>query len=269
MYLRLSLKFAFFVFILVFFGIETMFAQDSSCLVVMEVRKHRSETLIKNARASAFNSVTKKVYKSGLRNGMPFFKALPEGKYRITVSKNRYFRSADDFYVSCDEGADPLYIELYKGTPRKIVKLYKRQVRAMRLNVPTIKGEIDSDSFERNSDAKNDLGDDVGPPPPPPRPIKQRPPIPKRIIVGVVNGKALSLPKPEYPPAAKAAKIKGAVRVAVVVGKNGLVISASAISGHPLLRASSVAAARKAKFAPTRLSGQPVEVSGVIVYNYQ
>jgi TonB family protein len=107
--------------------------------------------------------------------------------------------------------------------------------------------------------------DDDPPPPPPPKP----PPVPKRISGGVVNGKAISLPVPAYPPAARAANIRGSVNVAVVIGKNGSVMSASAVSGHPLLRSAAVSAARRARFAPTVLSGQPVEVSGVIVYNFQ
>jgi len=40
------------------------------------------------------------------------------------------------------------------------------------------------------------------------------------------------------------------------------------VSGHPLLRAAAVAAARGARFSPTKLSGQPVKVSGVITYNF-
>jgi outer membrane biosynthesis protein TonB len=46
------------------------------------------------------------------------------------------------------------------------------------------------------------------------------------------------------------------------------VISAHAVSGHPLLQAAAVGAARASKFTPTKLSGQPVKVSGVIIYNF-
>jgi len=106
-------------------------------------------------------------------------------------------------------------------------------------------------------------------PPPPPPPKKEPPPVPKRISQGVINGKAVSLPKPAYPPAARAVRASGAVNVSVVISKDGSVMSASANSGHPLLRAAAVSAARRARFAPTLLSGQPVEVSGVIVYNFQ
>lgn len=101
---------------------------------------------------------------------------------------------------------------------------------------------------------------------PPPKPPK--PPVPKRISKGVVNGQAVSLPKPAYPAAARAVNAKGSVSVAIVISKSGSVMSARAVSGHPLLRRAAQSAARRARFRPTLLSGQPVEVSGVIVYNF-
>ena len=91
---------------------------------------------------------------------------------------------------------------------------------------------------------------------------------PKTISAGVVNGKAKTLPVPEYPAEAKAVKAAGAVNVQVTIDENGNVISAAATSGHSLLRASAVEAARQAKFSPTLLSGKPVKVTGVIVYNF-
>ena len=66
----------------------------------------------------------------------------------------------------------------------------------------------------------------------------------------VLNGKATSLPIPAYPPIAKAARASGNVTVEVTVDEDGNVVAAKAVSGHPLLQAASVAAARNAKFAP-------------------
>ena len=109
-----------------------------------------------------------------------------------------------------------------------------------------------------------DTGGDAAPPPPPP--VKK--PVPKQISGGVLNGKATSLPKPPYPPAARAVRAAGAVSVQVLIDESGSVVSASAVSGHPLLRAAAVQAARGARFSPTMLSGQPVKVSGVITYNF-
>jgi protein TonB len=102
------------------------------------------------------------------------------------------------------------------------------------------------------------------PPPPEPKPTPPRAPI----SGGVLNGKAISLPKPNYPPIAKQAHASGTVVVQVTIDENGNVISAHAVSGHPLLQGVAVAAARGARFSPTKLSGQPVKVTGVITYNF-
>ncbi len=173
----------------------------------------------------------------------------------------------------------------------------KQDFQQMRKDTPTVKGSNNSNAFDdaKNRPSNEDLnrggdfkvggdGDGKGnadsgreqptprPPadaPPPPPPPPPPPKVPSRISGGVVNGKATSLPKPAYPAAARAANIKGSVNVAIVISKSGSVMSASAVSGHPLLRAAAVSAARNARFAPTMLSGQAVEVSGVIVYNFQ
>lgn len=90
----------------------------------------------------------------------------------------------------------------------------------------------------------------------------------KSVSGGVLNGKATNLVKPAYPAAAKAVKAQGAVNVQVVIDEQGSVVSATAVSGHPLLREASVTAARASKFSPTTLEGKPVKVTGVIVYNF-
>ncbi len=109
--------------------------------------------------------------------------------------------------------------------------------------------------------AKVNIADE---PPPPPAPTPPRAPI----SGGVLNGKAISLPKPVYPAIAKQAHASGTVVVQVVIDENGNVISAQPVSGHPLLRAVAAQAARGARFSPTKLSGQPVKVTGVITYNF-
>jgi protein TonB len=111
-------------------------------------------------------------------------------------------------------------------------------------------------------DVEKKAENDVPPPPPPPKAP------PKTVSGGVLNGKATSLPKPAYPAAARAVQASGPVNVQVLIDESGHVVSASAVSGHPLLRAAAVSAARGARFSPTLLSGQPVKVSGVITYNF-
>ena len=101
------------------------------------------------------------------------------------------------------------------------------------------------------------------PPPPAAKPTPHAP-----ISGGVLNGRALSLPKPSYPAIARQAHASGTVVVQVLIDENGAVIAAHAISGHPLLQAVAVQAAHQARFSPTKLSGQPVKVNGVIQYNF-
>ncbi len=92
--------------------------------------------------------------------------------------------------------------------------------------------------------------------------------MPKKVSGGVLNGKAISLPKPEYPAAARAVQASGAVNVQITINEQGDVVSASAVSGHPLLRQAAEQAARSSRFAPTMLQGVPVSVTGVLVYSF-
>jgi hypothetical protein len=60
----------------------------------------------------------------------------------------------------------------------------------------------------------------------------------------------------------------GLVTVEVIVDETGKVISATATSGPGVLRDVAVQAALRARFSPTKLSGQPVKVAGLINYKF-
>jgi TonB family protein len=107
--------------------------------------------------------------------------------------------------------------------------------------------------------------DDV-PPPPPAKPVAKAPVRP--ISGGVLNGKAISMPKPLYPETARRTRMTGIVSVEVVIDVSGKVIGARAVSGPEMLRDAAERAAKQARFTPALLSGQPVRVSGVINYNF-
>ncbi len=92
---------------------------------------------------------------------------------------------------------------------------------------------------------------------------------PRKISRGVINGNAINLTTPAYPAAASSIRANGSVNVQVTIDEKGNVISAQAVSGHPLLRAASEAAARNSKFQPTLMSGKPIQTTGIIVYNFQ
>ena len=106
--------------------------------------------------------------------------------------------------------------------------------------------------------------------PPPPPPEKPQPPKDKIVKVSkVLNSEAISLPKPRYPPLAIQIHLEGVVNVQVLIDETGRVVSAKAVSGHPVLVAEAVRAATQARFSPTILGEQPVKVSGVISYNFK
>ncbi|HEV2708043.1 MAG TPA: TonB family protein [Pyrinomonadaceae bacterium] len=100
----------------------------------------------------------------------------------------------------------------------------------------------------------------------PARPVARGPVKP--VSGGILNGKAVKLPAPEYPEVARRQRTMGMVTVEVVVDVTGRVISAKAVGGPIILQSAAEKAALAARFSPTLLSGQPVKVSGQITYNF-
>lgn len=88
------------------------------------------------------------------------------------------------------------------------------------------------------------------------------------ITGGVVNGKAIKLVQPQYPAAARNKHESGQVKVQIVINEVGNVIAAQALNGSASLKAAAEGAAWQCRFTPTFLMGQPVKVSGVIIYNF-
>lgn len=103
-------------------------------------------------------------------------------------------------------------------------------------------------------------------------PPKIKPPLPpiRKVIVskGPLTGQVINKIVPPYPPLAKTAGVQGAVVVQVLVDETGKVMSAHAVSGHPLLRPNAERAAYQTRFTPTTLADQPVKVSGTITFNF-
>jgi len=158
--------------------------------------------------------------------------------------------------------------------PPKEISAKASDVPPVRRGVTTVIGSNDSNAAAPMP-AGPGYGNVVGAPPkvqiadePPPPEAPKPTPLRAPISGGVLNGKAISLPKPAYPPIARAAHAAGTVVVQVTIDENGNVIAAHAVSGHPLLQGAAVGAARQARFSPTKLSGQPVKVTGVIQYNF-
>ena len=103
--------------------------------------------------------------------------------------------------------------------------------------------------------------------PPAAEPPAPKPPV-KAVSGGILNGRAINLPRPVYTDSAKRSGHEGTVSVEVLIDVAGKVISARAVSGPNPLRGAAEDAARRARFYPTLLSGQPMRISGVIKYNF-
>lgn len=97
---------------------------------------------------------------------------------------------------------------------------------------------------------------------------KPQPPKIIRKSGGVLQAVAQKRVEPIYPPLAKAAQVSGSVVVEVTVDEEGNVISARAVSGHPLLKDAAIAAAQAWTFAPTELQGVRVKVIGTITFDF-
>jgi protein TonB len=87
---------------------------------------------------------------------------------------------------------------------------------------------------------------------------------PVRVSQGVSKGMLLSPIRPVYPVIAKAAGVQGAVVIEAVISKAGHAESLNVVSGPPMLRNAALDAVRQARYAPYRLSGEPVDVQTVI-----
>jgi TonB family protein len=85
---------------------------------------------------------------------------------------------------------------------------------------------------------------------------------------GVINGRAIKLVTPAYPDIARSAHASGEVIVRVLIDKEGKVMAAQVVDGHPLLQAASIKAAKATRFTPTWVEGNQVNVLGQIVYNF-
>ncbi|MBO0862188.1 MAG: energy transducer TonB [Chloracidobacterium sp.] len=87
------------------------------------------------------------------------------------------------------------------------------------------------------------------------------------IPESVSQSRALIKVKPAYPPTAKKMNATGPVEVEITISEKGLVIEATAISGHLALRSAAVEAARKWVFEPaTTVNGEHVKVKSVLTF---
>jgi TonB family protein len=113
------------------------------------------------------------------------------------------------------------------------------------------------------------LAEEPPAPPPPSTPSTSSTPSTQdieKISESESQSRAITKVKPVYPPNAKKMKATGPVEVEITISEAGLVIEATAISGHLALRNAAVEAARKWVFKPAILNGAPVRVKSVLTF---
>jgi len=233
-------------------GASIAYAQQCELRVRGEFGSETSSVDRSAFNADATNQETKRKYPSIALEGYRSFGEIPNGTYTVHASSPGYKTSVATIQVKC-AAADVRVIRwlpMSKGEASNLVDVPATPPKEMRLDRMTKLGSSDTGSAI------------------PAQPMIRDTPDGKVISGGVLNGKAINLPKPEYPTAANSAGAAGAVSVVVLVDQNGRVERANAVSGHPLLREAAADAARSALFAPRVLDGVPVKVSGVITYNF-
>jgi TonB family protein len=89
-----------------------------------------------------------------------------------------------------------------------------------------------------------------------------------RISEDVLRKAAVVLPAPEYPADAELARASGPVRVELIIDQNGVVTTARATSGNPMLFEAATSAARKARFMMSAFSDRPTAAYSVLTYDF-
>ncbi len=224
-----------------FYSIRSSIYEQSDYL---HINTQREKTLENLTKAIELSSPSKSLMLLYVRRGDLYFQ---QGDYENAVK---------DFTEAIE--LEPTDEEVYSKRSQAYWKLGKKDLSvADDMKVFQLKDRKEAEENKNNPSNK---------------PIdnsSNNPKIPKIISGGVLNSKAVSLPKPAYPEAAKAKRISGSIRVQVEVDENGNVTSAKVIFNLPFFSKEDIEeTARAAKFKPAILNGKPVKVTGVIVYNF-
>ena len=94
--------------------------------------------------------------------------------------------------------------------------------------------------------------------------------IPKRLRIsqGVAVGMLQTRIEPVYPSIALKAHVQGTVLLHAIIATDGHVENIQLIQGHPMLVEAAINAVRQWRYAPYRLSGEPVEVDTTVSVNF-
>jgi TonB family protein len=190
-------------------------------------------------------------------------KPFETGSLKLTCITPSGAPGASTFCLSTNEPILRIYANPYSSTQA----LYNR---VLRFDGVTIAGDL---KMIRNGKAVAALHVDVieslNPtneaaftPPPDAKLI----PIPLRVNIsaGVAAGMIEYKVTPEYPEAAKDARISGTVVLQAVIGRDGRISALKVVSGHQTLQQAALDAVRQWRYRPYLLNGDPVEVMTTI-----
>jgi TonB family protein len=88
-------------------------------------------------------------------------------------------------------------------------------------------------------------------------------------LAGIMAANLISSPSPAYPAAASDVGVQGEVTVNALVGKDGNVLSATIVSGPPLLREAAIRAVEQWKFHPFLISGKPAIIAATAIVDFE
>jgi TonB family protein len=250
--------FSFALFAVTFAQTPSSFAQPRTCdlrLKIIEKNKEETDELstIKGARVTAIKHGSRKTLPAVMVAGQPEFRNLTDGEYKITITKPGFKRTVQRIEFEC-------LAPLQNGVAHVTMERGNPSLTVFNERLKTSAGLIIGRATVISSAEV-----------PPPGKSEETDSSPSRVVIsgGVLNGKAVSLPKPDYPAIARSARASGTVTVQILIDEEGHVVAATGVSGHPLLRAAAIQAARAARFAPTLLSGRPVRVSGILNFHFK
>jgi len=199
---------------------------------IFEVNSEQPAKAIENVKAILTDLETEKINDFSALIKTPLFNSLTSGKYKIEIIKDGHQRRIKEFELSCKAVGEI-------STISKVLYLQKGDTKKVTKFASTV---ISGNHYNAQYAAKSNES--------------------------AINGNVMVLTKPKYPLAARAVRAAGAVQIQVTLDEDGEVAIADAISGHPLLRQAAEMAAKESRFAPTLLGGQPVKVTGIIIYNF-
>jgi len=231
-----SVKYGFFALAILLLCCFASTAQNKTCNLQIKVYEYRNDGTseqfpVKDAKIKLVSAKTKKPLKISKKSEIPTAVNVAEGEYDLTVSKDGFQKTLGIVYLDCA-------LADIENNVSEIEFLWKGDSKQTFKSYSEYSGALTSaeNTTQENTEA--------------------------------AKKNASTIVQPTYPNAAKAVRASGRVDVQVTIDELGYIISAKAVNGHPLLQPAAVEAAKKSKFATTTLSGIPVKVTGIIVYNF-